>query len=74
MIKWGRGVLVVAALACFSVAQASGAAAEPAASDLERMTYPVDFVTGVSCVGEGVHVVGEVTYVVQAVEPSAVTY
>ncbi|MGC5170404.1 hypothetical protein ACLQ2Q_07105 [Microbacterium sp. DT81.1] len=35
------------------------------------MTYPVDFVTGVSCVGEGVHVVGEVTYLVQAVEPSS---
>jgi hypothetical protein len=71
MITLRRCVLLAAALACFSVAQVSSAAAAPAATGLVRTTDHFDEVTGADCIGESIHLEGDVTSVLRTVETSS---
>jgi len=68
MTRFARSALVAALITAVPVLQAPGAAAEPATTEIARVTESFDYVTSDPCIGESVHITGEITYVLRSVE------
>jgi hypothetical protein len=68
MITLMRSALVVAVVAAVPILNAPAVAAEPATTEITRITEYFDVVTSDPCIGESVHMQGEITYVLRSVE------
>jgi len=67
MTKVLRSALVAAVIAAIPLLLAPAAAAEPATTEITRVTDHFDYVTGADpCLGESIHIQGEITYVLRS--------
>lgn len=62
MTRLLRSALVAAVIAATPLLLAPAAAAEPATTEIIRVTEYFDVVTGDTCLGESIHLQGEVTF------------
>lgn len=65
-----RSALVAAVIAAVPILNAPAAAADPATTEITRVTESFDTVTSDPCIGESVHMQGEITYVLRSVTTS----
>jgi hypothetical protein len=62
-----RSALLASVIAVVPIVLAPAAAAEPASTEITRVTETFDYVTSDPCIGESVHIQGEITYVLRSV-------